>query len=316
MSDDVILETAASWHVRQGADDMDWLAFEAWLEADPRHRGAFDDVAMLDFDIDHHRDRLRQVQSSIAPVDRAQRWWRPLLLASGAVAAVGVVTVVARQPDSSEPRATGIASSYQATATSRDVRVAGAGITLAPGSGIKVHDDDAPRIALTGRAVFAVRHDPARTLTVRAAGYAIRDVGTRFEVVAGAGTIRVRVAEGELAIHAVAADHGEVRVRAGQMATGLADGTITMAASTTAALDGWRNGPLVYDAMPLGLVIADVARATGRPVRADSAVAQRPFSGVLAQGDSAAMIDTLATLAGLEARRRGETIYLGDRVRR
>lgn len=316
MNDEVILETAASWHARQGADDMDWLAFQAWLEVDPRHRDAFDDVAMLDLDIDHHRARLQLVRSGTATVHKAQWRWQPLLLAGGAVAAVVLLVVVPRQPNSSGSPAAGVTNSYMATGTLRDVRLAGARVTLAPGSGIKVHDDAALRIALTGRAVFAVRHDPARSLTVRAAGYDIRDVGTRFEVVAGAGTIRVRVAEGELTIHAVAADRDEVRVRAGQMATGLADGTITMAASPSAALDSWRNGPLVYDAMPLGLVIADIARATGRTVRADSAVAERPFSGVLAQGDDAAMIDTLATLAGLEARRQGETIYLGDRVRR
>ena len=38
-------EAAARWHLAQADDDMDWSAFTEWLEADPRHRDAYDAMA-------------------------------------------------------------------------------------------------------------------------------------------------------------------------------------------------------------------------------------------------------------------------------
>lgn len=61
MSDDEVLNAAAHWHVRMAGDSADWDAFHEWLAADPRHRPAFDDIALLDLTIDRHRDRLRAI---------------------------------------------------------------------------------------------------------------------------------------------------------------------------------------------------------------------------------------------------------------
>ena len=57
--DSEIVERAIAWQQAIAGDDMDWAAFTAWLEADPRHRGAFDDIALIDRAVDSHRDALR-----------------------------------------------------------------------------------------------------------------------------------------------------------------------------------------------------------------------------------------------------------------
>ena len=63
-----IHEEAARWFAAQDADDMDWDGFTAWLEADPRHRQAFDAVALLDDRISTQRDAIgRELAATETP---------------------------------------------------------------------------------------------------------------------------------------------------------------------------------------------------------------------------------------------------------
>lgn len=316
MSETGIFEQAAEWHARQDAPDMDWAGFAAWLSAAPAHRTAFDDIALLDADIMAHRDTLRarlapatpvQPLASVMPPHR-RRW--PLALGGGAAAiAAAVLAVVVTYPSAPSPVPVQRISAGDAA---RQVRIAGASVTLAPGSAISVSGDGGTELALSGRASFAVTHDPSRIFTVRVAGYEVTDVGTRFDVIGGADSVRVKVAEGAVDLrHDGATD--SVRLTAGEMATGLPDGSIATARATPAALAGWQQGPLVYDAMPLDLVVADVARFSGKALILDASASKRSFSGVIAQRDGASMIDALARLAGLEVDKQGDTIRLRDR---
>lgn len=318
MNNDRIMSEAAEWHARQSADDMDWPAFEAWLGADASHRDAFDDIALLDADIDRHRTTLARLLpvADEKPVAPMRTGWRRGLLGGGIVAtaaAVALVVVIQNRWPADLPKTP--ATIYRAGTTLRDIRIADAQVTLAPGSSISAEDAGRSRVTLNGRAIFSVVHDPSRTWVVRAGGYEIRDVGTRFEVVTGGEVMQVSVAEGAVDVRTVTGTGATVRVVAGRAATGLADGRILTAPAARRALDGWRDGPLVYNAMPLGLVAADVGRASGRLVVADTDVASRPFSGVLAPAQGDAMGQTLAMLADVEARRQGDTIHLGNRVR-
>ncbi|MCI1142881.1 hypothetical protein MOP88_12245 [Sphingomonas sp. WKB10] len=79
---------------------------------------------------------------------------------------------------------------------------------------------------------------------------------------------------------------------------------------------GWRSGPLVYDDAPLGLVVADIARTSGTAVTVDRAVAERRFSGMIAQGNGRRMAQSLAALSGLAVRVDGDAIHLADRTPR
>lgn len=312
-------EQAARWHAAQDREDMDWDAFTAWLEAEPRHRHAFDDVALLEERIGRYRPVVRtdhQRTSAWRPA-ADQRARSPRRMAGwGVTAAVVTMAAVVAVATLRQPERTVPPHEYRAGAVTQIVQLAGgARVSLAPGSVLVADAADRGHLSLSGRALFRVRHDPNRQLFVQAEGYQIRDMGTRFEVATGAGQVRVAVAEGRVAVR-VPSGGSEVEVGAGRSLTGFADGSLATGSSRAKDVGGWQSGSLVYDRVPLGIVAADITRASGRRVEIDPAVRRRTFSGVLvaARGDD--LVNTLASLTGLQARRDGDTIRLGDRAPR
>ena len=155
-----------------------------------------------------------------------------------------------------------------------------------------------------------MQHNPARPLTISVPGYEIRDVGTRFDVSSDGRTVRVAVAQGEVAITATATGE-RLEIAAGQAAIGNARGALERVPATPAAIGAWRNGRFIYDQVPLALVAADIARYTGKPVLVDDGVAGRRFSGILAPGDRDSMIAAVRQLAGINVRREGDAVRLG-----
>ena len=96
MSDD-IYEAAARWHQAQARDDIDWDAFAAWLDADPRHRDAYDDIALLDEDIDRSRDTIVAMlpaNDSDPHLDHGRSRGRSYLMFGSAAAILLVVSTV------------------------------------------------------------------------------------------------------------------------------------------------------------------------------------------------------------------------------
>ncbi|MCU6453405.1 FecR domain-containing protein [Sphingomonas sp. A2-49] len=317
MSED-IFEQAARWHAMQDRDDMDWDAFTAWLEANPRHRGAFDEIALLDERIDLHRRSLLSVvaiadQQSLPDCDgsrrrRSVRWG----LAAASVAGIAMGTFALRQSDPQVANST----EYRAASTMRVVDLGrGVRASLAPGSALVAGGNGTGRLTLSGRALFEVVHDPDRQVIVEAGGYRIRDVGTRFEVVTGGGMVRVAVSNGRVAVMPPSGAP-EVELSAGRSLTGSADGRSTTMPTRSGDVGAWKAGPMVYDQTPLAIVVADVSRTSGRSVTVDPALASRPFSGVLAPAAGDEMVAALGSLAGLQARRDGDAIRLRDRTPR
>jgi transmembrane sensor len=56
--EDRIITEAAAWYAATDDDAMDWTAFTLWLEADPRHSCAYDEVALAVSLIDEHGPAL------------------------------------------------------------------------------------------------------------------------------------------------------------------------------------------------------------------------------------------------------------------
>ncbi len=310
MSDD-IYEAAALWHQAQGRDDMDWEAFAAWLDADPCHRDAYDDIALLDSEIDRSRDAVIALlpANDTGPATPMERNGRPFYLVIGGIAAVLLAVLMVglwRDRAPSGPATT----SYVADAgQSRTIAAAkGAVAVLAAGSRLDV--TPGKPLKLDGTAWFDVRHDPARPLTIAVPGYEIRDVGTQFDVSSDGATVRVAVARGQVSITAMATGE-RLDIAAGHAAIGNARGALELVVASPTAIGAWRNGRFVYDQVPLSLVAADIARYTGRPVLVDDGIASRRFSGILAPGDRDSMIAAVRQLAGITVRREGDAVRLG-----
>ena len=307
MSDD-IYEVAALWHQAQARDDMDWDAFASWLDADPRHRDAYDDIALLDDDLERSRPAIVALLPANDPEPlESGTSRRPLYLAMAGVAAVLLaILTIGLWRDRASPATNSYVAAAGLTRTIEAAR--GATAVLAAGSRLDV--TTGRPLKLDGTAWFDVQHDPARPLTISVPGYEIRDVGTRFDVSSDGRNVRVAVAQGQVAITATATGQ-RLEVAAGQAAIGDSRGTLERIPAVSAAIGAWRNGRFVYDQVPLSLVAADIARYTGKPVLVDDRVAGQRFSGILAPGDRDSMIAAVRQLAGVNARREGDAVRLG-----
>nr|WP_294850536.1 FecR domain-containing protein [uncultured Sphingomonas sp.] len=295
-----IQDEAAAWLFRQQDAAMDWLAFTAWLEADPRHRGAFDELALLDVELGEGRSEIWPDQHGALPEaanDRASapigRWagW-----VGGAMAAT-LAAVLVLQPGTNGPA---IQNYHSGADKSAEIALNdGTKIVLAPASTLQVRGTD---LALQGTGYFDVPHKAGRTLTVRAGDFVVNDIGTRFSVGNDAEGVRVEVADGSVAVSSsrlakpvpLSAGHGLI--------ADTAAGRVQLTTVEPAAVASWRSGKLTFDQAPLALVAREVSRYSGHKVTVDPAIADQAFSGVIAidEGDSPGA--ALAQILALDAK--------------
>ena len=285
---DRIIDEAAAWHAASADDAMDWAGFTRWLETSPRHRAAYDEIALSDALIADHRDALRHVepdQPVATPRVRWLRWGGGAIAAALALALVVPTFLADRQ------------ATYATASAGRQIALSdGSAVTLAPRSRLVVDGD---KLTLTGGAWFDIRHDPNRALTVEAGPLEVRDIGTQFDVQADPGVVRIAVAQGRVEVNSQALD-SPVRMDAGRhLLFDARANQATVADQPVFQIGSWRDGRLTYDSAPLSLVAADLSRYAGIRIELPDSVKGRRFSGTLASSDGQAAIRDLAQLMGL-----------------
>jgi transmembrane sensor len=301
MTDD-IYQQAALWLTCQDDGAMDWAGFTAWLEADPRHRAAYDELALIDSDIDEHSRQISNAfpaNDSVAegPVRRAG--WGPWAAGfGGAAIAAGAALFVVGQP----AFRTAPAQDYRSVAGST-LSLAlndGSRVVLAPVSDLQVRGN---QLALNGTAYFDVPHQPGRRLEISAGDFTVTDIGTRFSVDREAGSVTVDVASGSVAVTSpglaapvsLSAGHG--------LRADLATGTVRLVGVDPQQVASWRSGRLQFDDAPLTLVAHQISRYSGTRITVDPAIADQPFSGVIAINHGEAAARNLAQILSLEVRK-------------
>lgn len=297
-----IAAQAAEWHVASSGDAMDWDGFTLWLEADPRHRLCYDEVALADALLgDHAGDLAAPVET--APV-RSRRWpW----LATGMMVAASLALVLF-VPGWRAPAQNVTVSGD----TAHQIALGdGSRITLAPHSRLTVTGD---RLALDGEARFAIRHDPARTMQVTAGALTIEDIGTTFDVAASGTAVRIAVSEGNVAVVGTAAANAVHLGQGDGLIYGKSFGTRQVPGQGL-GLAGWTSGALSYVDAPLPVVAEDIARLTGVPITVAPALGARRFSGSLTLAQGADAAQDLATLMDLRLTHKGHMVTL-DAARR
>lgn len=311
------IDAAATWHARIDAPDMDWEGFGDWLTADPAHRAAYDSIALLDAEIGAAAPAIAALlpandddQALKGPEVARPIRWRWAAAGTGGALAAGLalllVPPVATGP-SVQVYATGAGDTHAVTLAD------GSAMRLDRGSRVSVSGGTTPVIELAdGAASFSVRHDPSRTLIVRAGGYDIRDVGTRFAVTSARGRVSVEVAEGMVSVSPHAADGSTpTTVGAGQrLDIDPAAGIAERRAIAPASVADWTDGRLSYDGAPLALVAADISRYAGAPLVVDPSAAGLRFSGVLTIGDGSRLLDQLRAVLPLRLRRADGVVHL------
>ncbi len=253
---------------RHLTDVKEEQAFQAWLQADPRHRAAY---AFMDRTADDIT--WAHPQSGYAPgAERrapARAWPRIAAAVAGIalLAAAGLYAASALNgihTDVGETR----------TLTLSD----GTQITLSGKSSIAVHFSGRQRQVVLnyGEAYFDVVHNARRPFSVVAGGTEVRDVGTQFNVNMRQASLEISVLSGEVSVNRPgektlrAMDASVVNAHAGQRVR-----VTLVAAKSNAALPGRtpeisalapqaavaiREGRQSYDQTRLGDIVDDINR--------------------------------------------------------
>ncbi|MFO6448613.1 FecR family protein [Erythrobacter sp. NE805] len=298
---DTITARAARWHLATASDDMDWDGFADWLDADPRHRAAYDEIALTDAAL----GEVGMAEEAPAPLaanddERPPRRRGWAVWGGGALAASLAALALVTQLSDPAPVTYATQSGAQTIALADGSRIA-----LAPHSRLTIEGRRQDRIALEGGAWFEIRHDPSRQLVIDAGGVAISDVGTSFDVQTTAGQVAVEVAEGQVALSSDRLEKPVQLVAGHAFRLDVKAGTAVTRPLEEGEAGEWREGRLTYRNEALGLVAADLARYAGVRIELSEGIANRQFSGTLAVGNGEGAVRDLAQLMGLGLERSG-----------
>lgn len=311
---DPIRQIAADWFARLQDDaDLDaWTQFQAWLEADPAHRLAYEEVEALWLDLEDPAAEVllaaalagpvetpehgAEPRSTVTPFRPRTRRTVPWLIAGGAVAASVAALLIA-------PRLLAPAPLDYVTAKGeiREVALAdGSRLTLGGGTRMSVSMRARSRdvILADGEATFDVTHQPGRPFTVALRDQQVRVVGTEFNVSRHQGHTAVTVRRGVVVV--AQRGGGEVRLTQGQQVLHTEGSTVQEVRRVNPdAVFAWRSGKLIYDNTPLAKVVADFNRYGDTPIRIDPSAANVKVSGVFLVDGQQAMVERLARFSGV-----------------
>ncbi len=288
-------DQAALWLAKRtggsfGANDARKL--DDWLNADRRHRRAFDELRVLYAQLESPAQRL----AAKAPFSRklAVRL-RPRLgwLVPPAAAIAVFLGVCWLNPS--------LIQNWQADIVTHQEIVSN--IVLPDGSLARLGADTAVGLdfndgrrhvrLLRGEAYFEVRHGEPGTFTVTAGGDEVRDIGTKFNVDMGIAETDVVVSEGAVAVLG-SNDSEPVILREGNQVT-LAGGRVGRIAATDTGLAlAWMSGRLVVQGARVADVVRALERHSPRPIVVRGRLADRRISGTFPLTDVDASLETIA----------------------
>ncbi|MES3054280.1 FecR domain-containing protein [Sphingomonas faeni] len=301
-------DQAVAWHLRlPSADADDWLAFTAWLEADPAHADAYDALTRADAELGDAltppdwsettpRDWSETTSRVAANDDRPAPRRRWALAALGGLAAAGIAGVML--PLETDP-------AVRIVETARGVRRAvmlgdGSRIDLNGGTRLAIDQSAVRRVTLErGEATFHVTHDPAHPFVVQSGEMRLQDVGTVFNVARVGAHLGVQVAEGAVMFQP---DDERIMLTAGAALSHLDGQAPRLSGVAVDDVGSWRKGRLVFQQTPVRLVVAALERSTGTVVRVAPALADTPFTGSIGvTGGADRLIPRVASLIGARA---------------
>lgn len=316
-----IEEAAVAWFALlrdESATPEQQARFAEWLAADPRHRRAWREVENLWGGLDGLGAELHG-PAAASPARRTARRAarraarRPArqLARRALAAAVGLLLLLGGAGGFWALQPPGFAASLFADVRTgqgerrRVVLPDRSTVVLGAASSLSVaYDDSLRRVVLHGGAAFfSVTPDAGYPFVVEAGDGRVTAVGTAFEVRSGGGSVAVEVAQGSVAVTppALAARSRPDDPRGAQALTaghGLrygARGTGTPYRVATADVAAWRDDRLVFEAAPLGAVLADLERyGAGRILVTEPAIAALPVTGVFDVRRPEAALETIA----------------------
>lgn len=340
-ADTAIAAAAAEWLTRreEGWTPAEARAFAQWRRADPRHAAAFERVEQthgllerLPFAADLLADlRATTAVPPSAPVaptivapaggprPTASRGRRSVLFAAAAIVVVALLTW---WPRPAAPETLGYATT--AGGYERVLLADGSTLELNANSAATVRfAADERHVTLTaGEAHFHVARDPERPFVVTAGRYAVRAVGTAFNVRFAPDAVEVLVTEGRVRVSPGAAEPSRARavdnpaeplLAAGQRvvipagAPPSAGRIENVDPATLRRSLAWQERKLQFVDTPLREVAAQFnQRNRTQLLLADVSLGERPVGGTFAADNVEAFVRLLQSSGDISVERRGE----------
>jgi len=301
---ETIESQATAWFARRRSGAMtqeEARGLADWLDADLRHRLAFEAVEALWGGFDHTRDAPEVLAMRASARKRpAPSYWRA---AAALVAAValgagvwGVNESGVFHPHDLPDQTFRTDIGQRSTVTLPD----GSVVTLNTNSVLRTKSDGERRLLYLdrGQAFFKVAHDRAHPFVVYAAGRSVTAVGTAFDVRVDKGKFEVTLVEGKVrvetplppakaaAVLKAAPPVETTEMVAGSQFTATDEGRWSVARADTATETSWMTGWLKFDNRPLSEVVAELARYSDEKIVLDDPeLAAMPISGRFKAGD-------------------------------
>jgi transmembrane sensor len=276
-----IRDAAIAWHLSlKDADEAAWLSFTEWLEADPAHDAAYDEVTLLDDRIDAATKVAPALivanddyEPAREPANK-RRWLMPVAAAFVALM-LGTFLTFFLNP------ARGIERIATPPGQTRVIDIAGAGQIALNGDTLVTYDRrNSRKVKLErGEAEFRVIHDAAKPFSVALGDNEVVDLGTVFNLVRDGNQVSVQVAEGSVIFNP---RREAVKLVAGDaILVDAASGSIVRTKVAPDSVGGWRKGRLDYRQASVSAVAADLARAIGQPVKVGPGLDTLRFTGTI-----------------------------------
>ena len=190
-------------------------------------------------------------------------------------------------------------------------------VQLADGSSVALNGNSRIWIAradgreaelLRGEALFNIRHNPKQPFVLRLGEDRVEDLGTAFNVIRDDKVLRVEVAAGSVRFRRGGSG---VQLSSGQTLDISPSGDAIVGRKNPLAIASWRSGQLVYEAVPVASVAADLGRNLGIRISVAPRLAYKPFTGSVHVGGGAQQVvpEFAATLPA-RARKSGDVWLL------
>jgi transmembrane sensor len=320
---------AARWIVRlrdEPVSRQTEIEFDRWLSQSAEHRSCYmrceiamamtnalqDDPAFkADFEECARIAAAEREEATRRRFGKVRQLWTGL---AAVAAAAALVIGVRLFPDAPSPE------NYRTTVGEQKT------VLLADRSELTLNTDTSLSVLLTkdmrrielhhGEAFFSVAHDPSRAFEVWAAGGKVRAVGTQFGVTIDRDQVTVAVLEGAVEVSPAVSRNDRQsavpRLGANQSVRYRAGGEVSaVEAADVRRINGWLEGKLVFDGMPLAAAIADFNRYTDRKVVLGTVdIGLQQVSGSLPIGDDDSLAFLLRESLGLRIVEQGGTVLV------
>jgi transmembrane sensor len=292
-------DEAALWLAKKAGGSLgpeEARAHEAWINADRRHRRAYDELRVLYAQLEMPANRVatgRTIKRAMLARLMPRRAW----LLAPTVTALALLFLWAIEPPFVQNWRADVVSSGRYLTD----------VALPDGSTAKLSADTALALSfrdgrrrvrlLRGEAFFEVRHDVPGMFSVEAHGDLIRDIGTKFNIDATAGRTEVVVAEGAVEVMG-GSDPGPVRLDEGnQIVVQEGRAGRVEPVDTDLAL-AWMSGRLVVQGARVADLVAVLQRHYAGRIVVRGALADRKVSGTFPLTDIDGSLQTLAAAVG------------------